>query len=311
MMPFIINRIFSGIIVIFGITIFAFLLIHLIPGDPVKIMLGSNATVEQVDRLTNQLGLNEPPLVQYGHYLSNLVQGDLGTSLRTGRPVLTEILDRFPATIKLAGAGIVLAVIFGVILGVLAAKYEGTFIDTFVMGVAVLGMSIPGFWLGIILMMIFSVQFGLLPIAEGTGLKDIILPAFTIGVLASAIISRVTRSGMVETLSTNYIRTARSKGLNELTILLRHAFRNVLIPVITVVGLQIATLLGGIVVIELVFNWPGIGTLAIDAVSTRDFPLIQGTILFMGIVYVVINLLVDISYSIIDPRVEMNTKEEN
>ncbi len=310
-MPFIINRIFSGIIVIFGITIFAFLLIHLIPGDPVKIMLGSNATVEQVDRLTNQLGLNEPPLVQYGHYLSNLVQGDLGTSLRTGRPVLTEILDRFPATIKLAGAGIVLAVIFGVILGVLAAKYEGTFIDTFVMGVAVLGMSIPGFWLGIILMMIFSVQFGLLPIAEGTGLKDIILPAFTIGVLASAIISRVTRSGMVETLSTNYIRTARSKGLNELTILLRHAFRNVLIPVITVVGLQIATLLGGIVVIELVFNWPGIGTLAIDAVSTRDFPLIQGTILFMGIVYVVINLLVDISYSIIDPRVEMNTKEEN
>ncbi|MGF9977820.1 nickel ABC transporter permease [Viridibacillus arvi] len=311
MKQFIINRILSSVIVIFGISIFSFLIIHLIPGDPVKIMLGINATSEQVEKLTHQMGLDRPLLVQYSHFISNLIQGDFGTSLKTGRPVLTEIVERFPETIKLASAGMLFAIIIGISMGVLAARYKDSLIDTFCMGIATLGVSIPSFWLGILLVMIFSVNLNWFPIAEGTGIRDVILPAVTLGVVGSTMISRLTRNGMVEVLSNDYVRTARAKGLDERLIVFRHAFRNVLIPVVTVIGLQIAGLLGGAVIIEQVFNWPGIGTLAIGAILSRDFPLIQGIVLFMGVVYVTINILVDILYSIIDPRVELSVKEES
>jgi peptide/nickel transport system permease protein len=309
MKSFIINRILSGIVVIFGISIFSFLLIHLIPGDPVKIMLGINATPEQVEKLNQHLGLDKPLLVQYAQYISNVFQGDFGASLKTGRPVLTEILDRFPETVKLAMFGLFIAIVLGISMGILAAKFKDTFIDKLCTGFSTLGVSIPSFWLGILLVMVFSVRLGWFPIANGTGIKDLVLPAVTLGVVASTMIMRLTRNGMVEVLSNDYIRTARAKGLEERIILIRHSLRNVLIPVVTVVGLQLAALLGGTVIIEQVFNWPGLGTLAIGGIMSRDFPLIQGIILFMGVVYVSINILVDVLYSWIDPRVEVGTKE--
>lgn len=309
MKSFIINRILSGIVVIFGISIFSFLLIHLIPGDPVKIMLGINATPEQVEKLNHHLGLDKPLLVQYTQYITNIFQGDFGTSLKTGRPVLTEILDRFPETVKLAMFGLFIAIVLGISMGILAAKFKDSFIDKLCTWFATLGVSIPSFWLGILLVMVFSVKLGWFPIANGTGLQDLVLPAVTLGVVASTMIMRLTRNGMVEVLSNDYIRTARAKGLDEHVILIRHSLRNVLIPVVTVVGLQLAALLGGTVIIEQVFNWPGLGTLAIGGIMSRDFPLIQGIILFMGVVYVTINILVDVLYSLIDPRVEVGTKE--
>ncbi|MFD4705726.1 nickel ABC transporter permease [Gottfriedia sp. NPDC058432] len=310
MTQYILNRIISAIIVIFGISILSFFLIHLIPGDPVKIMLGLNASPEQVAKLTHHLGLDKPLLVQYLQYINNVFHGDFGTSLKTGRPVLTEILDRFPETIKLAASGMIFAVIIGIALGVLAAKYKDTIIDTFCTGLATLGVSIPSFWLGILLILVFSVKLSWFPIADGTGFRSLILPAITLGVVMSTMISRLTRNGMVEVLSNDFIRTARSKGLEERHILFRHAFRNVLIPIITVIGLQIAALLGGTVIIEQVFNWPGLGTLSIGAIMSRDFPMIQGTVLFMGAVYVSVNILVDIVYSLIDPRIKLNEKGE-
>jgi peptide/nickel transport system permease protein len=309
MKQFLLNRIISGIVVIFGISIFSFLLIHFIPGDPVKIMLGMNATPEQVERLTNHLGLDKPLLVQYGQYIANVFQGDFGTSLKTGRPVLTEILDRFPETIKLALFGLFIAIVLGISMGILAAKFKDTFIDKLCTALATLGVSIPSFWLAILLIMVFSVKLSWFPIANGTGLRDLVLPACTLGVVASTMIMRLTRNGMVEVLANDYIRTARAKGLGERIILVRHALRNVLIPVVTVIGLQLAALLGGTVIIEQVFNWPGLGTLALGGITSRDFPLIQGTVLFMGVVYVTINILVDVLYSIIDPRVEIGVKE--
>ena len=309
MKHFIINRVLSGILVIFGISIFSFLLIHLIPGDPVKIMLGINASPEQVEKLNHHLGLDKPLLVQYWQYITNAFQGDFGTSLKTGRPVLTEILDRFPETVKLAVFGLLVAVVIGVSLGILAAKFKDSIIDKMCTAFATLGISIPSFWLGILLVLVFSVKLAWFPIANGTGFRDLILPAFTLGVVASTMIMRLTRNGMVEVLSNDYIRTARAKGLDDGRILFRHALRNVLIPVVTVIGLQLAALLGGTVIIEQVFNWPGLGTLAIGAIMSRDFPLIQGIVLFMGVVYVTINIFVDVLYSIIDPRVEMGMKE--
>jgi peptide/nickel transport system permease protein len=309
MKQFILNRVLSGILVIFGISIFSFLLIHFIPGDPVKIMLGINASPEQVEKLTHHLGLDKPLLVQYWQYIMNVFQGDFGTSLKTGRPVLTEILDRFPETVKLAVFGLFVAVVIGMSLGILAARFKDSFIDKLCTAFATLGVSIPSFWLAILLIMLFSVKLSWFPIANGTGFRDLILPAVTLGVVASTMIMRLTRNGMVEVLSNDYIRTARAKGLEDRLILFRHALRNVLIPVVTVIGLQLAALLGGTVIIEQVFNWPGLGTLAIGAIMSRDFPLIQGIVLFMGVVYVTINILVDVLYSMIDPRVEMGTKE--
>lgn len=307
---FIFKRIVFGLIVLFGISVFSFLLIHLIPGDPIRIMLGENASVEQVEKLRTQLGLNQPLWVQYGHYLTGVVQGDLGTSFKTGRPVLYEIVDRFPETVKLAAAGMTIAIVIGVTMGILAARFRDTFIDFLATSLATLGVSIPSFWLGLILIIVFTVKLGWFPIAGGTGLSDLVLPAVTLGVLASTVISRLTRSGMVEVLSHDFIRTARAKGLGEVAVLFGHAFRNAMIPVVTIVGLQIASLLGGTVIIEQVFNWPGLGTLAISAIASRDFPLIQGIILFIGFVFVAVNLLVDLLYGLIDPRIKYDSAQE-
>lgn len=310
MRSFIIQRLGTGLIVLLGISIFSFALIHLIPGDPIRIMLGENATAEQVQALREQLGLNEPLVTQYFHYVMGVFQGDLGTSFKTGRPVLTEIMERFPATVKLAASGMLLAIFIGITMGIIAARFKDTFLDFSAMSLATLGVSVPSFWLGILLIMLFTVKLGWLPIAGGTGLKDIILPAVTLGVLASTVISRLTRAGMVEVLSFDYIRTARAKGLGEGAVLFIHAFRNAMIPVVTIIGLQIASLLGGTVIIERVFDWPGLGSLAISAIASRDFPLVQGIILFIGMIFVMINILIDMLYSFIDPRIEVGQPKE-
>ncbi|MGG1662563.1 nickel ABC transporter permease [Brevibacillus sp. NRS-1366] len=310
MKQYILNRLVSGIIVLFGLSIFTFALIHMIPGDPARIMLGQKATVEQVELLREQMGLNKPLVVQYVDYVSGVVKGDLGTSLKTGRPVFVEITERFPATVKLALVGIGIAIILGVATGILAAKYKNTSIDYTITSLATLGMSLPSFWLGLIMIMVFAVKLSWFPIAGGTGFMDIVLPAITLGVLSSTTIIRLTRSGMIDVLANDYIRTAKAKGMRESIILFRHAFRNVMIPVVTVVGLQMAALLGGSVIIEQVFSWPGIGTLAISAISSRDFPMIQGITLFMGFVYVTVNILVDLLYGLIDPRVDYSALKE-
>ncbi|MCM3144746.1 nickel ABC transporter permease [Brevibacillus sp. MER 51] len=309
MKQYIVKRLLSGIIVLFGLSVFTFLLIHLIPGDPVRIMLGQRATVEQIESLRGELGLNKPLVVQYLDYASGVLKGDLGTSLKTGRPVSTEIADRFPATAKIAVASLVVAVVIGIGLGVLAAKYKDTPIDGAIMTFSTFGMSIPGFWLGLLVILVFSVHLGWFPIAGGTGLKDMVLPAFTLGTLLATALSRLTRAGMVEVLSNDYIRTARAKGMNERVVLLRHAFRNVMIPIVAVIGLELAGLLGGAVIIEQVFGWPGVGTLAIQAIGSRDFPMIQGTTLFIGAVYVLVVILIDVLYALLDPRIDYAAKE--
>ncbi|MBG9941088.1 nickel ABC transporter permease [Brevibacillus formosus] len=309
MKQYIVKRLLSGIVVLFGLSVFTFLLIHLIPGDPVRIMLGQRATVEQIESLRGELGLNKPLVVQYLDYASGVLKGDLGTSLKTGRPVSTEIADRFPATAKMALASLVVAVVIGIGLGVLAAKYKDTPIDGAIMTFSTFGMSIPGFWLGLLVILVFSVHLGWFPIAGGTGLKDMVLPAFTLGTLLATALSRLTRAGMVEVLSNDYIRTARAKGMDERIVLLRHAFRNVMIPIVAVIGLELAGLLGGAVIVEQVFGWPGVGTLAIQAISSRDFPMIQGTTLFIGAVYVLVVILIDVLYALLDPRIDYTAKE--
>ncbi|RNB80236.1 ABC transporter permease [Brevibacillus fluminis] len=309
MKQYLLKRLMSGLIVLVGVSLFSFALIHLIPGDPVRIMLGEKATKERVEQLREQMGLNKPLVVQYVNYATGVLKGDLGTSLKTSRPVSMEIAQRFPATVKMAVSGIVVAIVAGVIMGILAAKYKDTFLDYAIMSMATLGMSLPSFWLGLLVIMVFAVKLGWFPVAGGTGFIDLVMPALTLGVLLSTTISRLTRSGMVEVLSNDYIRTARAKGMSEGIVLFRHAFRNVMIPVVAVVGLQIAALLGGAVIVEQVFNWPGIGTLAIEAISSRDFPMIQGIVLFMGVIYVIVNICVDLLYAVLDPRIDYSTSK--
>lgn len=310
MKQYIFKRLISGVIVLFGLSIFTFMLIHFIPGDPVRIMLGQRATVEQIEALREELGLNKPLVTQYLSYASGVVKGDLGTSLKTGRPVSTEIAERFPATAKMAVASLCVAVFVGIGMGVLAARWKDTFIDSFIMTLSTFGMALPGFWLGLLVILVFSVHLGWFPIAGGTGFMDIVLPAFTLGILMATSISRLTRAGMVEVLSNDYIRTARAKGMSERLVLMRHAFRNVMIPIVAVIGLEFAGLLGGAVIVEQVFNWPGIGTLAIQAISSRDFPMIQGTTLFIGAIYVLVVILIDVLYAILDPRIDYTVKRE-
>ncbi|GED68628.1 glutathione ABC transporter permease GsiC [Brevibacillus reuszeri] len=310
MKQYILKRLLSGVIVLFGLSVFTFMLIHFIPGDPVRIMLGQRATVEQIEVLREELGLNKPLVLQYVNYASGVIKGDLGTSLKTGRPVSTEIAERFPATAKMAVASLGVAVVVGIGLGVLAARFKDTFLDSLIMTFSTFGMALPGFWLGLLVILVFSVHLGWFPIAGGTGFMDIVLPAVTLGTLTATALSRLTRAGMVEVLSNDYIRTARAKGMGERIVLLRHAFRNVMIPIVAVIGLEFAGLLGGAVIVEQVFNWPGIGTLAIQAISSRDFPMIQGTTLFIGAIYVLVVILIDVLYAILDPRIDYTAKRE-
>lgn len=307
MLTFIMRRFLQIIPVMIGVTLAVFLMMHLIPGDPAQIMAGERADEAQVEQMRENLGLNDPLHEQYIRYIGNAIQGDLGTSIRTNRPVVNEIFDsRIWITMELAFWGTVLAVVFGLIAGIISATRKYSFADVSLMIVALFGMSMPNFWLGIMLIYFFSVNLGWFPIVGWESWKHMVLPIITIGSGGAAIIARMTRSSMLEVLDNDYIRTAHAKGVSERLVIYKHALRNALIPVVTVVGLQFGTLLGGAVITESVFAVNGIGRLVVDAIRMRDFPMVQGAILVCAVLFVLVNFLVDIAYRVINKRIDLN-----
>lgn len=283
-----------------------FLLIHIVPGDPVEQMLGEGASLGQTVELRHTLGLDQPLLVQYGHYLVQIAQGDLGESFKFQAPVRRVIFERYPATLQLAFLALFVCAAIAIPAGVWAAYRRGSAADHAVGVFSLLGLAIPNFALGPLLIVLFSIQLGWLPVSGRGGVLNYILPAATLGAALAAILTRMVRSAMLEELSSDYVRTARAKGLSTPVVLVRHALRNALIPIITILGLQFGTLLAGTIVTETIFSWPGIGRLTVQAISSRDYPLLQGCILVIALSYVLVNLLTDILYAVIDPRVRLS-----
>jgi peptide/nickel transport system permease protein len=328
---YIIKRLLQIIPVVLGVTLIAFALIHLAPGDPVRTMLGQHATQQEIDEIRDKYGLNRPLYEQYFIWLGDVLKGDLGRSILTHEQVTTEIGSRFPNTIELAIAAMIFAILIGVVAGVISATKQYSVADYSVMGLALFGISMPVFWLGIMLMMIFGVFLGWLPIGGRidllipyqsiTGfmvidsiitlngaalisvLEHLILPAIALGTIPMAIIARTTRSSMLEVLRQDFIRTERAKGLSERKVIYKHAIRNAMVPVVTVIGLNFGLLLSGAILTETVFSWPGVGRLVVDAVYARDYPLVIGCILIFALVFVIVNLITDILYTYIDPRI--------
>ena len=292
--------------VLFGVMTLVFFMVHMLPGDPAEEIASrgpGGMTPEAIEAIRIRLGLDEPLYRQYWDFVTNVAQGDLGRSIFTNREVSSMIRSQLGATVKLTAAGILVALLIGVPLGIIAAIRQNSWVDSVSMTVALLGVAMPSFWLGLLLIWLFAVRLNWVPVIGGTGLRGLILPAFTLGFSAAAIIARLVRSSMLEVLRQEYMTTARAKGLRTRAVVLRHGLKNALIPVVTIVGLQIGNLLGGAVVIETVFARQGIGRLAIDAILAKDFPVIQGVVLFAAIVYVTVNLFVDLLYSVIDPRI--------
>jgi ABC-type dipeptide/oligopeptide/nickel transport system permease component len=299
---YLIQRILLVIPVLFGVSIAAFMMSHLVPGDPVVVMLGDRATAEDTVRLREELGLNDPIYVQYARYISGVLQGDLGTSIRSGQPVIDEIWARFPSTLVLTSCACALAAVVGITLGIAAAVSRNGAVDAGIMTFALIGISMPGFWSGILLILLFGLKLGWFPIA-GSGPKALVLPTIALAAPAAAVLARMTRSSMLEVLGQDFVRTARAKGLREQVVVVRHVLRNALVPVVTIIGLQFGGLLGGAVIIESVFSRPGLGRYTITAIESRDFPQIQGIVLFTAAIYVFVNLAVDLLYAVIDPRI--------
>jgi ABC-type dipeptide/oligopeptide/nickel transport system permease component len=306
-MHYAIQRIISAIPVLFGVSVLTFLMLHLVPGDPVAAMyIGQGgARAEQLEQVREQLGLNDPLPVQYVNYMKGVFQGDLGRSIRTNEPVGEMILRNFPPTLQLTIASMGIAIILGVTLGVIAAIKRGTIIDSLTMLVALAGVSMPSFWLGLLLISVFSIRLGWFDIIGSSDWKGLVLPAVALGFAAAAIIARMVRSSLLEVLGENYITTARAKGLAERRVLIRHAFRNAAIPVITIMGLQFGGLLAGAVIVETVFSRQGIGRMLVEALQSRNFPVAQGGVLFVATVYVLVNLCVDLLYGVVDPRIQL------
>jgi peptide/nickel transport system permease protein len=304
----VLRRLLFMLPVVWGVSTFVFLIIHFIPGDPIDLMLGETAT--QVDReaLRRQLGLDQPLWQQYTTFLQRLAQGDLGQSLHSKRAVRTLIAERLPATASLALAALCVSVGLAIPLGVLAALRPRSWLDTGSMILALLGVSMPNFWLGPLLILVFSIQFGWLPVSgRGDGsLPYLLLPAVTLGTGMMAILTRMTRSTMMETLREDYIRTATAKGLSAWVVVVKHALRNALIPLVTLIGLQGGALLAGAVITETIFAWPGLGELTVRAIQQRDYPVVQGCVLVIALTYVVMNMITDILYAVVDPRIRFD-----
>lgn len=303
MSRYLIQRLVSTVPVILGVIFIIMLTVSLIPGDPVALMLGQNAAPEQVAALRDYLGLDRPLLVRYVEYLGQIARGDLGRSIQGNRPVLDEIREVWPNTIRLTAAAVVLAVVVGIGIGALSALRPYSLLDNVVRVIALLGLSMPIFWIGLVLSYIFGFYLGLLPVGGTGGIQHLVLPAVTLALPSIALIARMTRSSLLEVLGEDYVRTARAKGLRGRTVLWRHALGNALIPVISVIGLQIGQLLGGAVLTETVFAWPGLGRLMVRAIFARDYVLLQGAVLVLAITFVLVNLLVDLSYAYLDPRI--------
>ena len=313
MRRYVVRRLLLLVPVLLGVSVIIFMVLHLSPGDPAEIMLGSQATQADLERLRAELGLTQPLYVQYVHWLGLVVRGDLGRSIWMKRPVLGEVLGRFKATLILTGAGLLLSTVIGLALGIASAVRPNSLLDRLSAVASLFGASMPVFWLGIVLMVIFALWLGWLPASGmfapygGGDLRDLLvhlaLPAVTLAAASVTIIARLTRSTMLETLGQDYIRTARAKGVVERAVVLRHGLKNALIPIVTVVGVQAGYLLGGAVLTETVFAWPGVGTLMVQGILARDFPLVQGCVLVVALSFVLINLVVDLLYAWLDPRI--------
>ncbi len=324
MTGYVLRRFLALVVTLFGVSVIVFLLVHLSPGDPIRIMLGEQARPEDVQRLNDIYGFDQPLAVQYVKWLGAALQGDLGDSIRSGVPVIELVGQRLPATLELAVVSLLLAVGVGIPLGVLAAVTRNSPIDLASMVIALVGVAAPNFWVGLILLSTVAANVGWIPVfGRGPGVMEslgvlvtqfdarplwdaarhLLLPAIAIGTSIMAIITRMTRSALLEVLGLDYVRTAKAKGVRRMRVVFRHALRNAILPVVTVIGVQFGFLLGGAIVTEVVFAWPGIGRLIVDGISQRDFPVVQGSILLLGVVFVLVNLVVDLSYSFINPRI--------
>jgi len=303
MLSFLLSRVLSLLTVVFGVITLVFFLLHIVPGDPVQVMLGESATPADQAQLREKLGLDQPLLQQWLTYLLQLQRGDLGHSLHSQEPIVDILLQRLPATIELAIAGLFIAILIAIPLGSLAALRQNTVYDQGAMIFSLLGVSIPHFWLGPLLIIIFSLNLGWFPVSGREGWSSLVLPALTLGTALAAILARMVRATLLEILHEDYIRTARAKGLNEIAIILHHALRNAALPIITILGLQLGTLLGGAVITETVFAWPGIGQLTIESIQQRDYPIVQACVLLISLSYVLVNTLTDLLYAGLDPRV--------
>ncbi len=300
---FALQRIVMMVPVLFIVSVVVFLMVHLTPGDPVRLMMGkSGASAEEVESVRNQLGLNDPLPVQYVHFMSDLLTGNL-KSIRTQQPVVQEFMDRFPKTLELTILALIVATVLGFVLGIVAATHQNSWVDSLTMVISLLGVSVPGFWLALILVFIFAISLDWLPATGTQGIRSLILPVTVLAVEQIALIARLVRANMVEVLRDDYVRTARAKGLRERSVLTGHALRNALLPSITLLGLNFGYLLAGAVIVETIFARPGIGRLIVEGILNKDFPLVQGAILLTAVVYLIVNLITDISYGLVDPRV--------
>jgi peptide/nickel transport system permease protein len=299
----IVRTLLLSLITLFGVSVLIFLMLRVLPGDPARVLAGLDASAEQVARLRVELGLDEPLLAQYWSFISGVLQGDLGISARTSRPVAVEIVARLPATLTLAVLATVIGSVVGVAAGVIAAVRRNSVLDHVISSVAMMGVSMPVYWLGLLLILLFAVTLGWLPAAGGEGPFSIVLPAATLGAFSTALVSRMTRASMLEVLGQDYIRTAQAKGAPPQRLIIRHALRNAFIPILTVISLQFGALLGGAVLTETVFAWPGIGRLLVDSIAARDFAVVQGLVLVYAALFILLNVVVDVLYVVVDPRI--------
>jgi peptide/nickel transport system permease protein len=306
MIRYVIRRLAALVPVALGVATLTFAIIHLVPGDPVVAMLGENAAPADIAGMGHRLGLDRPLWEQYISFLGGIAEGNLGESLSYHKPVVTLIEERFPATLELAGAGLLLAILIAFPLGLIAGSNPGGAGDVGAMGFAVLGISVPHIYLGPLLMILFSLHLRLLPLTGRGGLSHLVLPAVTLGTALAAIIARMLRQSLIQVRGSDYMRTARSKGLSERAALLRHGLRNAMTPVVTLIGLQAGALLTGALITEVIFSWPGLGRLLITAIGARDYPLVEGCVLTFAMTYVIVNLVTDFVYAIVDPRVRLN-----
>ena len=303
MTSFVVRRLLLAIPTLFGVLVVAFLLLYVAPGDPVQAMVGERADEETIARLRQELRLDDPLPVQFGHYISGIAKGDLGRSYITNRPIKQDILERFPKTLQLAGAAMLIATLCGVTLGVFSARNPGGLVDRLGLGIAYLGISFPVYWVGLLLILLFAVTLHWLPPSGFGGVRYLVLPAIALGMRSIAFLARMTRSAMLDALGADYVRTARAKGLAERLVVGRHALRNALIPIITVLGLDFGAYLTGSILTETIFSWPGLGRYVVNAIARRDLPAIQGSVLFLSAVFVLVNLITDVAYAKADPRV--------
>ncbi|MCT6815464.1 MAG: ABC transporter permease [Lysinibacillus fusiformis] len=303
MSKYILNRTLSMVITLIGVSILVFLMMHFIPGDPVTYILGDFASEEAIVEMKKTLGLDQPLFIQYIDYIKNVLQGNLGTSYITGLTVGEEIMARFPITVQLALYSLIIGSVIGILMGILAAVKQNTIFDQLAMVISLIGISAPGFWIALFLIWMFSYQFNIFPISGYQGFYSLILPSITLGLGSAGNIARMTRSSMLEVIKQDFMRTAQAKGLAMIPMIFKHALQNAMIPVITLIGLQFGFLLAGAVVIETVFALPGLGSFSIEAITKRDLPTVQGLVLFMAFLFIITNMIVDLVYSLIDPRI--------